>query len=171
MTERAINVKLDLDAIHVATYNDEPQTVLDCIIREAGTQLLNQLERDARDGLRRTVKDITAEVIRGRVTTLIDEALTEPLQRTNDYGEPIGPPTTLREQIMKIAREQLKPTGQRNSFATDKGIDTALKTVTASVVGRELADEVAAAKADLRGRLAASAAEALSAAIVKGMAK
>lgn len=50
--------------------------------------------------LRRQVMDMRIELIREALEPIIKAALANPMQRTNLFGEPTGPATTLREIIL-----------------------------------------------------------------------
>jgi hypothetical protein len=63
------------------------------------------------------VRAIRDEIIREAVAPIIEDALSGEIIRTNGYGEPVGPATTLREIITKDAQKALvlTPRSQRGT--------------------------------------------------------
>ncbi|WP_441251156.1 hypothetical protein [Kitasatospora sp. McL0602] len=125
-------------------------------------QLVERLVKDSSwPSLREQVMQIRAEVIRERVTPLVDAALTRPLRKTNSYGEPVGPETTLSELIVADAQKWLSAPADRHRSDAGTLLDKAIRTEvqravaeTVTLVVRETAEQavaevVAAAKAQV----------------------
>lgn len=103
------HVEVKLDLVWPELRGDEdggPLSIADTIVEAAARQLLEGIDKDVKRGLRDRVSAVRNEVIREAVKPVIDEALQEPLQRTNSFGEPVGQETTLRELIIEETRKQ-----------------------------------------------------------------
>lgn len=147
-------------------YTRTEVTLLDLIVEEAARQLVAAASADTRRDVRRMVHDRTIEMIDARIVPMLDEAFAAPVQRTNEYGEPTGKPTTLRELVIAEAQRTM---GRRTDRYGDKPslLDAALKEVTYKVVQADLKAEVDALKATIRGRFQEVAGQVVADAVAK----
>jgi hypothetical protein len=109
---------------------------------------------------------VQGEEIREHVRPLIAEALTRPLRHTNNYGEPTGPETTLRELILAEVRDMLtRPVNEH-------GVRTNL-TVAGQIIQQQVRDafrkEVAAEVARAKDRVAAEIGELVAVSVKEGL--
>lgn len=81
------------------------KTVADLV----ATRIVDRLIKDSDrwPSLRERVTQIRDEEIRARIVPSIEAALTNPIRKTNSYGEAIGSETTLSELIATEAQKQL----------------------------------------------------------------
>jgi len=100
-----MTVTIELDALYI---DDNGTTLADLIIREAGRQALEQVEKEAKQEVGMNVRSITREQITLAVTPLIAEAIGGSVQLTNALGESRGEPVTLRKAIVDEATKQLR---------------------------------------------------------------
>ena len=114
--------------------------------------------------LHRTVTEIKREVIREAVLPMIEQAITEPIQKTSAYGDPIGEPTTLRSVIVDEARKLLDK--RADSYGSSQ---TVLQKIVAEEVktafAAEIKDAVAKARASVADEIGKQVASAVAAAM------
>lgn len=142
----------------------EPQTIETVILDRAAELVAQQAvnaEKQGYDSLRTRVGRITNEQILSRVVPLVDEAMATPFRRTNSYGEPTGPETTLRDEVVRVAQEYLTKPG--DAYNRDKG--TAVQQFIAGEVKKaidaELKEALTAAKAEVAAAVKSHAATML----------
>lgn len=175
MTEPiTLNVTLDLDRVLMGRpihdrdgdiVDTGPTTLEDIVLDRVAHLLLERVDRDDRDDLRRRVQTISAEEIVALVRPQVEAALTESITLTNAYGEPTGGTTTLREIIVKNAMEWLtKPRGASYSNKVSplaelisEQVDKAMKA--------EMSDAIKEAKVQALAAVKAKGAEFLAAAV------
>jgi hypothetical protein len=159
--------EVTLDTIVHKGYDEDDGRTLG---EEMARQALERLTRDREDGwssVREHVNRIRDEEIREAVRPLIAEALTKPFRKTNSYGEPVSGETTLSELIAAEAKRIV--TQPADSYNRDKG--TLLQQTVASAVrealGKEIADEVKRARAEVATQIGAMVATAVAAGMRK----
>ena len=146
----------------------EPYRFGDMIVSEVARQLTRTLTDEIRSDLRRQVKERTTALIDERLAPMVDDILAGPIQLTNAYGEPSGKPVSMRDLVLERVSKHLTRTSNRSSY--DKTpFDKALDETTAAAVSKELADEVKAARDEIRTKIRATASSVLADAIVKGV--
>lgn len=168
-------LSLDLDnhlARHIG-YDDDgdpiegPTTVEDLVLQMAADRLVRQVMRegyDWRGDLRKRVNSIRDEVIAEKLRPDIEAAFAGPIQKTNNYGDPVGEPTTLREVVVGRVEEWLK-SSDRDSFRNPKGLTKPQQLIAEEVdrvLAREMKDAIAAAKAEVVAAVQAKGAELLA---------
>lgn len=169
-----VNVeKIDLSE-YIGTHYDEDGdrvpggTLGDAVVR----QLVEQFAKsDSYRGLAERVQTIRNDEIRAQLAPVIAEALAEPIQTTNAYGERTGAETTLRELIAAEARRYL--TERDNSYNAQKGtrLQIAVREAVDAAFRAEIAAEVKQAKEAVVTQLGATVAELVSAAVREALAK
>lgn len=88
-------IVLTLDTNVGYDYNDEPISLGDKVIAKLVRNLTDKFEAQAKSQLNAAL----AVAIEAKATELVDAAIEQPFQKTNTWGEPTGPATTLRELI------------------------------------------------------------------------
>lgn len=142
-------------------YQEEPPVVLDAIGERVAQLLLARFEADARKAAKVKIDALVQE----RMLAVVDEALNGDIQRTNEWGEKVGTPTTVRALAIKTANDWLsEPVDRFNHGKGTRGqqyiaaaVDKALK--------EDLDDALKAARAEITQRLRDKAAEAIAATV------
>jgi hypothetical protein len=113
--------------------------------------------------LSRTVTEIKREVIREAVLPMVEQAITEPIQKTSAYGDPIGDPVTLREVIVDEARKVIN-SKDPNDYRGDKGtfLVRVVREEVSNALRAEIADAVKQAKALVAGEIGQQVAAAVT---------
>lgn len=142
-------------------YQEEPPVVLDAIGERVAQMLLARFESDARKAAKARIDALIQE----RMVAIVDEALNGEVQRTNEWGEKVGTPTTVRALAVKTANEWLNEPADR--YNRDKG--TRGQKYIAEAVDRALKEDLdgalKAARAEITQRLRDKAAEAIAATV------
>lgn len=113
--------------------------------------------------LRKTVTDVKREVIREAVLPMVEQAISEPIQKTSAYGDPLGAPVTLREVIVDEARKLL------DKRADTYGSQTVLQKIVAEEVQKAFAAEIKDAVAKARASVADDIGKQVAAAVTNAM--
>jgi hypothetical protein len=147
-------------------YSASPVTLLDMIVNQTARQLVAQIVRDETrfKGVRATVREQLEKAIGERIAPMLDEAFAGPIPKTNGYGEQHGT-TTLRELVIEVAHSKLARSGRSSYDKTP--LDKALEEATTAIISKELAEEVAAVKAQIRSAVKSVATEHLTVALAK----
>lgn len=176
-----INVTVDgLDAIDLSTvigdeiayYNPEteeeehrPRTLGDLVAEKLADKLWGEMDRYS------IAKEILAkqsEVIREKVTPVIERALTGPIRLTNSYGEPSGPETTLNALIVAEAKKVIG--GDRKDYGRgDTLVQRVVKDAVGAALNGELGKVVADEKAKVVAAVRAKAADLIAEAVKQGV--
>lgn len=102
------------------------------------------------------------KVAEGTVRPLVDEAIAEGWQKTNEYGEPRGPKQTLKERIAAMLTENVS-----RGYGSDA--QTRAEKIASGIVEdvfrKEFANEIEAAKKKARGLFESKVQERLGEAI------
>jgi hypothetical protein len=120
-------------------------------------------DRDRWYELNRTATEIKREVIREAVRPMVEQAITEPIQKTDGYGGPVGRPTTLREVIVDEAR---KVVNARDRYDGDR---TLLQKTVAEEVHKAFAAEVKDAVKQAREQVADEIGKQVAVAVTNAM--
>lgn len=146
----------------------EPVTLLEAIVDRAAHQLVQKIIRGSfewHDSLRDYVYDVREQMVRDAIGPMVQAALDEPLQRTNSWGDPIGDPRTIRtvvaDTVVAEAKEALG-VGKARHARQPTVLERLVAETVPAVLTKELAAEVAEAKATLRGAVAKSAAQVMA---------
>lgn len=138
----------------------EPPRVLDAI----GERVAQILADGQRKEVQSFVRETMAATIKAQVDTVVRDAMTTPVQRTNEYGQPKGAPTTLAELVVAEVHDWLtKEVGDYNRRQTNLA-----KFVAAEVdkaIKEDLAGALKTARGEVTQRLRDKAAEALAATV------
>ena len=81
----------------------DAEKMFDSIARIAAHQIVEQ----SRGDIRQAVQDEVRLTIQSSVGAIIEQAVNEPIQQHNSYGEKVGEPTTLKALIGKAAEGYL----------------------------------------------------------------
>ena len=175
-----INVSLDMDLttevawryrqVSEDDYATEPTVLGDAIIEAAARQLVEKLatDKDRWRSWQNTVHERMLAAIDARIEPILDEAFTRPIPRTNAFGERVGSgnDTTLTELVISEAHAMLRRTNNRSSH-DQTPLDKALAQASRAAVEGELAEAIAAAKAEVVDTMRQAAAAALAAQLAK----
>jgi len=167
---------LSLETVIGAGYHDAPVTLADAIVTAAVQHLAKDGEyREIHSGLAKRVAIIRDEEIREVVKTEIASVMTEPVQQTNQWGEPTGkPPTTLRALIVGEAEKFFTEKKSNNDYGRGPSL-TGAERVIAALVEAELVKAMAAIFAEEKAKVVAAvqgkAAELLADAVKAGLRK
>lgn len=156
-------VDLNTPVVNVGT--EDEVTLADVIADRAVRTLVYEDQRD----LRRRITEIRDEEIREAVKPTVLGAIDVAIQETNRWGEPTGEPTSLRELILKEAKELLnRPV---DNYHREKG--TVLQSVVRDAVSKTLRAELDAVlkaeKEKVVAAVRAQAAELIAEAVKKGL--
>lgn len=88
-------IVLTLDTSVGYDYDDEPISLGDKVVNKLVRNLTEKFEAQAKAQLNAAL----AVAIEAKATELVDAAIEQPFQKTNNWGEPTGPATTLRDLI------------------------------------------------------------------------
>lgn len=186
MNAQPIKVELEIDLNQVLgtnsiRYDDEgtpvsePTTIEDLILHMAATKIADRAVASGGEGigwsdLRRRVGAIRDDTLRKLLKPMLTEAVNSSLRATNAYGEPTGDEMTVREYIVRLAREQLQVRGTQNHLGT-KQQATLLQIIIAEELDaafrKEIAGLVAGAKADVVDSVRETASQILAEEILK----
>lgn len=165
-----MNITVQVDEATLATviseateYRDDI-TIGDAVARQLTDHVLH--DRDVWPRFRDQVTQIRDEEIRAQVAPLITEALTKPLQKTNNYGEPTGQATTLSEVIVAEAKRLVSQ--PKDSYSNGR---TLLQEMVAEQVKAALGKEIADAVKQARAAVADQVGDMVAAAVAEGMRK
>lgn len=140
-----INVdNVDLTDVISRDYDDNPTTLGD---RIADKLVKDFAKSDLYRGIAERVRAIRDEEIRRQLTPVLAEAINTPIVKTNTYGEATGATTTLREIIVKEAREHLATRDQSYSARDTRTVlQKMIHAEVQSAFKAELADAVKEAR-------------------------
>jgi hypothetical protein len=126
-------------------------------------------DTDRYPSLKERVTQIRDEEIRAAIRPAVQEAISRPIKRTNSYGEPTGPETTLSEVITDEARKYLA--SYPDSYNRDKGtvLQQTIRAAVKKAFDTEIADVVKKVRADVAAQIGATASEQITAAAMKAL--
>lgn len=144
----------------------------DSLAQEVARQLAARLEDEMRGVVRDTVKQVAAE----KVAEIVDDVIHGEVSRTNQWGEKVGEPITLRALLVDQVKKQLTVKVDRRGTPTG-GYDRDGQTYLNYVAGEaardalrgELAEATKAAVADVKAKVTGIVAEELGAQIAKAV--
>ena len=113
--------------------------------------------------LRQRVAEIRLEEIRAQLEPIVRQAIEQPVQQTNRWGDPTGAATTLRDVIIEQAKKVLnEKTGDSYSNNRPTVIEKYVRDAVTAVMKEELAPVIAEEKAKIVAQFRASAANLLA---------
>lgn len=148
-----IPVILELDVAALTdAYVEEGQSVWD----EEPPRLSDHITNAVADKIAKTIEaDIRAAVqqrVEAEVASQVEKILAGPIVRTNSYGEPIsGPAKSLREMVTEEATKELTKSRGSGYDRNPSVLDRVIKGQVEQVLAKELNDEIARAKAEVKG--------------------
>ena len=167
------NVDLNAQIGDRYTYDEDEQRV-PLTIGEAIAERVAQMltKDDSYKDLRQQIRDMRVEEMRARVVAELEAAFLQPVQKTSQWGEPTGNPTTLRLEIMKLAEKALEipRPGYSSSYPREtNAVQQFLQREIEGVVKKELAEAMADEKAKVVAAVRAKAAELIAQAVKEGI--
>lgn len=124
---------------------------------------------DSWGGIKKRFLDIRDEEIRKAVAPIVEEAITGPIQKTNNYGEPTGQTTTVRELVMKEASALLTKSADSYGRGSETVLQKFVREQIAAAFTKELAAVVAEEKAKVVAAVRAKAADLIADAVKQGI--
>jgi hypothetical protein len=165
-----IEVTVDVDKIDLNTVMHEgddyerSETLADIIADKA-------MERLVKSAGWKSVEDRVSEIrdgeIRSRVAALVEEAMKEPTQRTDGWGNPKGPQTTLREMVMEAATTVMQ--ARSGGYGSETVAQKIVREEVSTAFRKELAEAIAAEKAKVVALVRAEAARLITGSITAGI--
>lgn len=166
-----MNITVTVDEVTLDTvvhsYDGDSTTVGDRVVHAITSHLI--ASKDVYPPLRDQVSKIRDEEIRGQVRPLITEALTEPVQLTNQWGDPVpgAKQTTLRDVIVAEARRQFTVKADSYSGSGQTILQKLVAEEVRAVFKTVVADEVKKARAMVATQIGAMVAESVAAGMRK----
>jgi hypothetical protein len=169
-----ITVTVDTTGIDLATpigqqYGEdgpEARTVGDEVVRQIVASITRS---DGYSGIPARLRELRDEEIREQIRPIVAAAVSEPLQRTNEYGRPVGDAKPLTELIVEEVRSYLK----RRADNYDRTGRTVVQKLIADEVDRVVTGELRQAIADEKAKVVAAvrakAADLIATAVKEGV--
>lgn len=155
------------------TYDEDEQQIPLTIGEAIVDRVAQMIAKDESSrGLREQVREMRVEEMRARVIAELDAAFVQPVQQTSQWGEPVGNPTTLRSEIVKLAEAALKipRPGYSSSSPRETGaVQQFLQREIEESLKKELAAAVADEKAKVVAAVRAKAADLIAQAVKEGV--
>jgi len=120
-------------------------------------------------GLRDTINRVREEEIRAQLAPVIAEAVNNPIVHTSVYGEPTGKTTTLRELIVKEAREALTRRSDNYGRSNETNLSKIVRAEVERVFTKEVADTVKKVRAQVVGQIGDTAKDQITAAALDAL--
>lgn len=128
------------------------------------------MKDDSFKSLKARVADLRNEEIRAQLKPIVEAAISAPIQRTNEYGHPMGQPTTLHEVIVKEVHAYLtKSVDDGYNRTRITAAQKFVKDAVDQVVKKELAEAVAEEKTKVVAAVRAQAAQLIADAVKQGV--
>lgn len=165
-----VEVELDLQDLHRYTQTGEeeffhrPVSITEAVVHAAATQVTAAAKEAIVLEVRELVRKEYREAITTTVAAELERALNAPLQRTSEWGEPVGAPTSLRAVIENEITKQLTVHDGRNSFH-GSGKETVVVRVIKEQVNARLTQDLTAAFNTARDAMLKAAQDAGAAAL------
>lgn len=109
---RAVNMSLDLEAICIGIRSEIVQATAHSIYQDLCHKVVDE------------VRKLVRTEIEAQLTAIVSEALSGRIQPTDEWGEPTGEQTTvrdmLREKAAKFLDEQVDYEGKTSSYSSNK---------------------------------------------------
>lgn len=155
-----ITFTIDPARLIVGARYDGPVHLVDLVIERAANILVKQADADTRSNLRKMAQDMLMTQTREQAVALVAEALRTDVQDTDSYGFTKGKPRPLGAVVIEEAKRYINQGGDNYNRGNPP-----LKKLIADEVERrwdtELANELKAAKAEIRAAVHRVAAEKL----------
>lgn len=107
--------------VELPDYFEDEDSLGELVIKEISRQSLESVRHVATKSAEQEVKKVFTDAYQKALDKLLEETLLDRFQLTNEYGEIKSDPTTLRELIIKMAKERLdtkvdSKTGERPTY-------------------------------------------------------
>jgi hypothetical protein len=167
-----VNMTIDLASLFVEPQQLDGEPVdlravmRDAVIEAAAAKLIGSFDHDERYEMRQEVQRARNELVRERLVEEVAAAMSEPVQRTTQWGEKRGEPTTVRELIRLELEAFLSGTHTNrlhDSYdKTPNNLAELIGSIANGVMNRELALAVQKAKATVDEELRKVLADAIA---------
>lgn len=154
-----IQVEIDTDDLLPSVHYDyegeptgEPGAPLEALVVEAAARQIirsDGFDAEVRRKVERRVEEVIDERVQASVSALVDEAIKTPIQRRHPWGDEIGEPITVREIVREHVEKFFKATPSRDGYRNsgrENGVAEMIQNLTRDALGKELQDEVKAAR-------------------------
>lgn len=167
-----MNIEVKVSDVNLATivdrdYDGAPTTLGDLVAEKLVRAAAGD---DSWPTLRDRITQIRDEKIHALLEPLIAEAFSEPIQRTTNYGSPLGEPVTLREVV--IAETQKVLAGWTTNYSLDRG-EPLGQALIRQMIHKELRTELSGVIKDERQKVVdavrGAAADLITEAVTKGV--
>lgn len=156
-----INVELDLSTLGLDIDEDGNATATSDLIGGVAHVIAHKLDDySMRSLIESEVRNVAAEAAR----TLVAEVLSEPIQPTNNYGEPQGAPTTLRALVQAEVDKWMR-LPRSDSYSRNQTMGEVLEKLVDETLRKEMKPTIDAAKKALMDRVVKLAVEGAAAAL------
>ncbi|GAA0632471.1 hypothetical protein GCM10010174_61920 [Kutzneria viridogrisea] len=146
-------------------YRDEPITL--------ASALLDRLEHRFAADFARWGKELLAERLSAHIDSvaadIVATAVDTPVRRTNTWGEPCGPETTVRDLIHSEVRSWLTTTSNGAGRRAETNLDTLLQRHVQRELGGEMLAAIAEGKATVLDSISAHASEVFTSVLRKAV--
>ena len=133
-------------------------------------QIVDRLIRDDRyPALRQQVLEIRQEEIRAAIRPAIEQAVAQPLRKTNRFGEATGEVTTLNELITDDVRAYLQEPADKYNRQAGTLLQKLIRDSVAAAFKQEIADAVKAAREAVTKEIGGQISDQVAAAVRKGL--
>lgn len=133
-------------------FEGEPGAPLEALVVEAAARQIIRSDRfddEVRRKVERRVEEVIDERVQASVSALVDEAITTPIQRRHPWGDEIGEPIMVREIVREHVEAFFKASPRRDSYGSqgrENGVAEMIQNFTRDALGKELQEEVKAAR-------------------------
>lgn len=173
-----INVTVDnltLESIigEVRTWNEDSERY-ETEGQTLGALLAEKLAKSVRESeawpeAKKRVAVIREEEIRARIVPQIEQAMTEPIRKTNTWGEPTGQAMTMRELILDEVKKFMSEPADRHYREKGTVLEKYVRDTVQSTIKTELAEVLAEEKAKVVAAVRAKAADLIAEAVKQGI--
>lgn len=154
-----IQVEIDTDDLLPSVQYDfdgeptgEPGAPLEALVIEAAARQIirsDGFDAEVRRKVERRVEEVIDERVQTSVSALVEEAIKTPIQRRHPWGDEIGEPITVREIVREHVEKFFTATPSRDGYRNngrENSVAEMIQNLTRDALGKELQDEVKAAR-------------------------
>jgi len=159
-----VNLGSDVEAIRTRVIDSAARQMLMQVSPYSdGEQHFTEFARSLRDDIQRAIRERVQEV----VAPAVEAALVEGVQRTDNYGSPVGPKVSLREVIVDEATKALnKKIEVRDNYGRSESVvQQVIRSEVQDALAKELKAEVKAEGERVKAAVRDKAAEIVTEAV------
>ncbi len=144
-------------------------TLGDLVAQKLADKIYSGLDYEHRHQLAKTAAAERVKLIRERLEPQVEEALNGAIRKTNNYGEPTGQTTTMRELVIAEITQVIGAKGDRYSSNQKSLLDTVVNGQVAAALQGELKKAFDAEREKVVAAVRAQAAELVAQAVKQGL--